>query len=183
MFKALDTQLERQVAIKLLGRQIADDPMLIARFKREAKSAASLNHPNIVQVYFIGEENGQHYFAMELVLGESLSAILKREKKLSPQRAAHLLWQAASGLAAAHDHKIIHRDIKPGNLMLAESGLVKIADFGIAYVPDINQKLTATASSWERPVMFPRRYAPVRAWITGRIFSRSASSTTKCSPA
>jgi len=144
VYKARDLSLDRHVALKVLGQQVAGEADLIERFKREAKSAASLNHPNITQIYFFGEEAGQFYFVMEFVDGESLSARIRREKKLEPEIAARILHQAASGLAIAHEAGIIHRDIKPGNIMIDRRGVVKIADFGIAHVHDADKKLTAT---------------------------------------
>ena len=144
VLKAHEAALDRHVAIKVLTEQLSNDENLCARFVREAQSAASLNHPNIIQIYFIGEEDGQRYFVMEYVEGESLSQLIHREKRLAPVRAAQILVQAASGLAAAHDKEIIHRDIKPANIMLDARGIVKLADFGIAFRPDPEQKLTAT---------------------------------------
>ena len=144
VYKAHEQSLNRFVALKVLADKVSNDPNLVARFKREAQSAARLNHPNITQVYFFGEDDGQHFFVMEYVEGESLSQMIRREKHLSPQKAAQILQQAASGLAVAHDQGVIHRDIKPGNLMIDKRGIVKIADFGIAHVHDPDQKLTAT---------------------------------------
>ena len=144
VLKAHDPELNREVAIKVLSQQILHDETLIQRFKREARSAARLNHPNIVQIYQIGQHQGQHYFVMEFVEGESLSQLLRREKRLTPRQAAEILFQTASALAAAHDHDIIHRDIKPGNIMLNHKGIAKVADFGIAYMPDTEKRLTST---------------------------------------
>ena len=151
VLKAHDPILDRNVAIKVLNQSIITDPTLVARFKREARSAASLNHPNIVQIHALGEEEGQSYFVMELVEGESLSQLIRREGKLAPPEAARILHQIAAGLAAAHDKEIIHRDIKPANIMLTPQGLAKIADFGIAFVSDPNQKLTATGQFMGTP--------------------------------
>jgi len=144
VYKAHEQSLNRFVALKVLSDRVAGNTELLARFKREAVSAAGLNHPNIVQVYFFGEDEGQHFFVMEYVEGESLSERIRREQKMDPKQAARILIQAASGLAAAHDRKIIHRDIKPANLMINNMGIVKIADFGIAHIQDPDEKLTAT---------------------------------------
>lgn len=144
VYKARDTALERFVAIKVLADKVAGDAELIARFQREARSAASLNHPNVIQIYNIGEYEGQPYFVMEFVEGESLSQLIRKHGRLEPQLAARILVQAASGLAAAHEKEIIHRDIKPGNLMIDRRGNVKIADFGIAYMAEMGKKLTGT---------------------------------------
>ncbi len=151
VYKAHEPSLNRYVAIKVLADHIAHDEQLAARFIREARSAAALSHPNITQIYFIGQEEGLHYFVMEYVRGESLSDIIRREGRLPPAKAAAIAHQTASGLAAAHDIDIIHRDIKPGNIMIAKEGLIKIADFGIAYMPDTGQKLTATGQFMGTP--------------------------------
>jgi len=144
VYLARDTTLDRDVAIKVLSQPIADDDVMVQRFLREARSAAALTHPNIVQVYFIGKEGDKHYFVMEYVKGQTLTEVIKNEKRLPPDQAAQIILQAASGLAAAHDAGIFHRDIKPSNLILDENGLVKIADFGIAFKQETGQKLTAT---------------------------------------
>ncbi len=144
VYKARDTALERFVAIKVLADKVAGDAELIARFQREARSAASLNHPNVIQIYNIGEYQAQPYFVMEFVEGESLSQLIRKQGRLETQLAARILVQAASGLAAAHEKEIIHRDIKPGNLMIDRRGNVKIADFGIAYMAEMGKKLTGT---------------------------------------
>ncbi len=144
VYKAHEQSLNRFVAIKMLGDQVVNDPNLRARFLREARSAAALNHPNIIQIYFVGEDQGRPFFAMEYVAGVSLAQVIRAERQLNPKRAAGILLQAASGLARAHDQGIIHRDIKPGNIMIDNHGLVKLADFGIAHVVEAGDKLTAT---------------------------------------
>ena len=117
---------------KVLGKHLSEDESFVERFKREAQSAAALNHPNIVQIYAIDEFEGQHYFAMEYVQGTSIQQMIKSQGPLDPVAAGRLILQAASGLGAAHERGIVHRDIKPANLMVDERGLVKIADFGLA---------------------------------------------------
>jgi serine/threonine protein kinase len=145
VYKGFEPALNRFVAIKELSPSLAHDPDLVERFLREARSMASLNDPHIIQIYFIGQENGQPFFVMEFVEGESLSGLLKREGQLQPEVALKILHQTAQGLASAHDRGVIHRDIKPGNLMLGTRGQVKIADFGIALATtDISKKLTST---------------------------------------
>lgn len=147
VYKAFEPALNRHVAIKELSPALAHDPQLVERFLREARSMAALSDPHIIQIFFIGtdETSQQPFFAMEYVDGESLSTVLKRESKLEVENALKILYQAAQGLAAAHDRGVIHRDIKPGNLMLTERGQVKIADFGIALATtDISKKLTST---------------------------------------
>jgi len=154
VYQAWDHDLQRMVAIKTLNEQFARDKKIVERFVREARGAASLNHPNIVQVYFIGEQDGQTYFVMEHVVGETLAGRIKRKKVIGSQDAARLLRDVASGLAAAHDKGIIHRDIKPANIMINKEGVVKIADFGIARIPDYDLKLTDTGQFLGTPGYF-----------------------------
>jgi serine/threonine-protein kinase len=145
VYKGHETSLNRYVAIKVLADALAHDESVKERFLREARSMASLNDPHIIQIYFIGEDDGQTYFVMEFVDGESLGSVLKRERKLTPEQSAKIIHQTAQGLATAHDKGVIHRDIKPGNLMLTSRGMVKIADFGIALsTQDFSKKLTST---------------------------------------
>jgi predicted Ser/Thr protein kinase len=147
VYKGYEPALGRHVAIKELSPSLAHDPNLVERFLREARSMAALSDPHIIQVYFIGtdEHTQQPFFAMEYIDGESLSGTLKRERKLSVENALKIMHQTAQGLATAHDKGVIHRDIKPGNLMLTQRGQVKIADFGIALATqDISKKLTST---------------------------------------
>jgi serine/threonine-protein kinase len=145
VFKGYEASLHRHVAIKMLSESLADDAMVVERFFREARSMAQLNDPHIVQIYLVGEDQGQPFFAMEFVEGESLSQRLKREHRLEPFEAARILLQVAQGLAAAHDRGVIHRDIKPANLLITQRGVVKVADFGIALATqDFNKKLTGT---------------------------------------
>ncbi len=145
VYKGYEAALNRYVAIKVLSPALAHDEAIKERFLREARSMAALNDPHIIQIYFIGEHEGQPFFAMEFVEGESLSTYLKREGRLSPEQAARVLYQTALGLATAHDKGVIHRDIKPGNLMLTQRGQIKIADFGIALSQhDFSKKLTST---------------------------------------
>jgi serine/threonine-protein kinase len=144
VYKAHEESLNRFVAIKVLGEHLTEDPAHVERFLREARSAASLNHPNIVQIYAVSEEEGRHFFVMEYVSGLSLQQILRSSGPLDPIQVARIALQTASGLAAAHDQGIIHRDIKPANLLIDDRGLVKIADFGLALVAGGVSRLTAT---------------------------------------
>jgi eukaryotic-like serine/threonine-protein kinase len=145
VYKAFETSLNRFVAVKMLAEALVDDASVKERFLREARSMAALNDPHIIQIYFIGDDAGQTYFVMEFVDGESLSSLLKREGKLKPEQAAKIIFQTAMGLSTAHDKGVIHRDIKPGNLMITSRGSVKIADFGIALTTqDFSKKLTST---------------------------------------
>jgi eukaryotic-like serine/threonine-protein kinase len=144
VYKARDESLNRFVAIKVLTEKLTEDPTYLQRFVREAQAAAALSHPNVVQIYFIGEDNDQPYFVMEYVAGRSLDQIIRTEGRVDNPRASQLVLQAAHGLAAAHDLGIVHRDIKPANLMLEDRGLLKIADFGLALPADAETRLTAT---------------------------------------
>ena len=145
VYKGYEASLNRYVAIKVLADSLAHDASVKERFLREARSMASLNDPHIIQIYFIGDDEGQTFFVMEFVDGESLGSVLKRESKLKPEQAAKVIYQTALGLSTAHDRGVIHRDIKPGNLMLTARGSVKIADFGIALTTqDFSKKLTST---------------------------------------
>src|SRR5438128_9129164 len=118
VYLALDEALQRQVALKTLLPALAADPEFVARFKREAQSAAALNHPNITQIYAIGQEGAIPFFAMELIHGRSLEALLRDRGPLDPLEAAGYIVQAAHGLRHAAQRRLIHRDVKPSNLML-----------------------------------------------------------------
>src|SRR4051812_32021574 len=131
-----DVRLGRDVAVKLLRADLARDPSFQSRFRREAQSAASLNHPSIVAVYDTGEERVgttvTPYIVMEYVAGRTLRDVLATEGRLLPQRAMEITAQVCAALEQAHRAGIVHRDIKPGNVMLTPSGDVKVMDFGIA---------------------------------------------------
>jgi eukaryotic-like serine/threonine-protein kinase len=144
VYKAHDQALNRFVAIKVLTENLTEDQTFLQRFVREAQAAAGLSHPNIVQIYSIGEDEGRPYFVMEYVTGRSVDQLLRTEGLIDNPRASQLILQAAHGLAAAHDLGIIHRDIKPANLMLDDRGMLKIADFGLALPVDAETRLTAT---------------------------------------
>ncbi|TFV58106.1 UNVERIFIED_ORG: serine/threonine protein kinase, partial [Bacillus sp. AZ43] len=138
VWRARDTLLDRAVAVKLLREQFAEDPVFRARFRAEAQHAALLAHPNIAAVFDYGEtpagprSPAVAYLVMELVEGESLADILRREGRLPPDLTLSVLRQTASGLAAAHAAGVVHRDIKPANLLVAADGTVKLTDFGIS---------------------------------------------------
>lgn len=145
VYKGYEAALNRYVAIKVLADSLAHDAAIKERFLREARSMAALNDPHIIQIYFIGEDEGQTYFVMEFVEGESLGSMLKRDHRLTVEQSAKVIQQTALGLATAHDRGVVHRDIKPGNLMISSRGSVKIADFGIALSnQDLSKKLTTT---------------------------------------
>ncbi|TML56129.1 MAG: serine/threonine protein kinase [Actinobacteria bacterium] len=132
VFLARDTELDRPVAVKLLAENLTGDPSFRKRFVREARLAARLSHPNVVSVYDAGEDGGRPYIVMEHVDGESLADALASRGRLASDEARALALQAANGLAHAHGAGLVHRDIKPQNLLLGSDGTLKIVDFGIA---------------------------------------------------
>jgi len=131
---ALDRRLERNVAVKLLAEHLADDPAFVSRFRREALAAARLVHPNVVQVFDFGfdEAAGQHFIVMEHVPGRSCAELLRERGHLDVDEAVDIVAQACRGLDYAHRNGVVHRDVKPGNLLVTDEGGVKLADFGIA---------------------------------------------------
>jgi serine/threonine-protein kinase len=132
VYLARDDELERPVAIKVLAGHLANDPVFRDRFIREARLAAGLSHPNVVQIYDAGEDDGHPYIVMEYVDGRSLADEIDLEERLDPARVVDVGVQVCAGLEHAHATGLVHRDIKPGNLLLNGGGTVKIADFGIA---------------------------------------------------
>jgi serine/threonine-protein kinase len=132
--RALDLRLERQVAVKLLAEHLAEDPTFVSRFQREAQAAARLVHPNIVQVFDSGqdERTGQYFIVMEYIEGQSCAEILRDDGWVEVDDAIAIVEQACEGLHYAHRNGVVHRDVKPGNLLRAREGEVKLADFGIA---------------------------------------------------
>ena len=147
VYKGYESSLGRYVAIKVLSASMAHDKVFVERFLREARAMATLNDAHIIQIYFIGQDEEQTFFVMEYIDGESLSTCLKREIRLVPGDALKILLHASQGLAAAHAQGVIHRDIKPGNIMITSRGQVKVADFGIALANhDASAKLTNTGA-------------------------------------
>jgi serine/threonine-protein kinase len=144
VYLALDEALDREVALKTLLPALAADTEFVARFTREARAAASLNHPNITQIYATGQEGAIPYFAMELIRGRSLESLVRQQGALEARFALSLIRQSAIGLRHAADRGLIHRDVKPSNLMLAGDGVVKITDFGLAKAAGADTGLTAT---------------------------------------
>ena len=145
VYLAHDTILDREVAVKILRGDLADDEKFVRRFQREAISASSLSHPNIVEMYDVGEDDGQYYIVMEYVEGKTLKSLVKRRGKLTLTEVVDIMLQLTSAVACAHDSYIIHRDIKPQNVLIKDDGTVKITDFGIAMALNSNE-LTQTNS-------------------------------------
>ena len=140
VYRAFDPSLQRTVAIKVM---LGQNPEFLARFEREARAVAKLSHPNVVQVYDFGrDEQNNPYFVMELLPGRSLDSLLKEKGPLPALKVVDVLRQAAEGLQAAHAVGIVHRDIKPHNLMLDDQGNVKLVDFGIARDMASTEELT-----------------------------------------
>src|SRR5688572_25802938 len=134
VYRAHDQRLGREVAIKILQEKLAGNESYLRRFQQEAKSASALNHPNIVTIYEIGEFDGAPFIAMELVAGTTVRDLLRRDG-LPLRKLLNIATQVAEGLAAAHDRGIVHRDVKPENVMVTNAGLVKVLDFGLARAP------------------------------------------------
>ena len=145
VYLAYDTILDRNVAVKVLRGDLANDEKFVRRFQREAISASSLNHPNIVEMYDVGEDDGKYFIVMEYLEGQTLKSLIKKRGHLSLAEVIDIMLQLTSGIACAHDSYIIHRDIKPQNVLILEDGTVKITDFGIAMALNSNE-LTQTNS-------------------------------------
>lgn len=145
VYLAYDTILDREVAVKILRGDLAGDEKFVKRFQREAKAASSLNHPNIVEMYDVGEDNGNYFLVMEYVDGRTLKSLIKKRGALSLTETVDIMLQLTSGIAHAHDSYLIHRDIKPQNVLMLEDGRAKITDFGIAIALN-SAELTQTNS-------------------------------------
>jgi serine/threonine protein kinase len=145
VYLGTDHVLGRPIAVKVLGSQFSKDNSFVARFRREAQSAAALNHPNVVSVFDTGSDDGTHFIVMEYVQGKTLSQVIRQAGPLMPERAVEIVIAVAEALAFAHRNGIIHRDVKPGNIMLTPSGDVKVMDFGIARAT-ASESLTQTAT-------------------------------------
>ena len=147
VYKAKDHVLNRLVAIKVLKQEYSTDATFVKKFRVEAQSAAGLSHPNIVNVYDVGEDDGVYFIVMELVQGITLKNYIDMKGKLDIREALNISVQIASGLSAAHENRIIHRDIKPQNIIMSRDGKVKVTDFGIAKVADSTTVTTTAAGT------------------------------------
>ena len=154
VYLAHDTILDRDVAIKVLRGDLENNDKFIRRFQREAKSASDLTHPNIVEIYDVGEEDGQHYIVMEYIDGKTLKQLVQKRGALTVDEVLDIMGQLTDGLSQAHDAYIIHRDIKPQNIMILDNGKIKITDFGIA------MSLNATQLTQTNSVMGSVHYLP-----------------------
>jgi serine/threonine-protein kinase len=146
VFRARDQQLGRRIAIKILHERYGDDPEYVERFRREARAVARLSHPNIVTVIDRGDDEGRQYIVFEHVEGENLKDLVLRTGRLPLRRALELALAVADGLAFAHEHGLVHRDVKPQNVLLSREGEVKVTDFGIARSLDVEHGVTQTGT-------------------------------------
>jgi serine/threonine-protein kinase len=146
VFCAYDAELERRVAIKILDERLAGDAEYVGRFRHEARSVAQLTHPNIVHVIDRGEDAGREYIVFELVDGENLKELVVRSGPLPVRRAVELAVAVADGLSFAHEHGLVHRDVKPQNILLSKEGAIKVTDFGIARSLGVERGLTETGT-------------------------------------
>jgi len=152
VYLAEQAGLEREVAVKILPERMMEDPSTIDRFEREAKLAAKLTHSNIGHVYMIGSEDDVHYVAMELISGGDVAGMMRERKRIPVDEAAEILRQALLGVACAHGSGIVHRDIKPQNLMMSADGTVKVTDFGLARAVEAHSSLTASGTVLGTPL-------------------------------
>jgi eukaryotic-like serine/threonine-protein kinase len=136
VYLAEDSSLGRKVALKVMAERYAEDGEFVERFRREAQAAARLNHPNIIAVYDRGEADGRPYIAMEYLQGRTLKQVIQKEGPLPPERAIAVAMQVLAGLRYAHEHGVVHRDVKPHNVLVGDDGRIKVTDFGIAHAGD-----------------------------------------------
>src|SRR5947208_7733414 len=146
VYKARDSLLERHVALKILHEQYSADEDFVERFKREARSVAQLQHPNIVTVIDRGQENGRQFIVFEYIDGENLKELVVRKGRLDVREALEVSLEVAHGLAFAHEHGLVHRDVKPQNVLLNGDGRAKVTDFGIARSLDVEKSVTQTGT-------------------------------------
>ena len=146
VYRAHDQLLDRPVALKVLFPELSVDRSFVERFRREAQAAANLSHPHIVPVFDWGEDGGTYFIVMEFVDGRALSSILRTAGPLHPDRAAEIAADVAGALSYAHRHGVIHRDVKPGNVLITEEGTIKVTDFGIARAVNTEESLTQTGA-------------------------------------
>ena len=176
VYQGWDVRLNRAVAVKTLKPDLAKEPGFCERFLREARAVAALSHPNVTQIYDIGEVEGRPFFAMEYLEGRPLDALLKEEGRLPPAQAAELIRQAALGLKAAAARGVIHRDIKPSNLVLTREGVVKVTDFGLAKMVVADSGLTLTGEVLGSPnYLAPEQASGAPADLRSDIYSLGAT--------
>jgi serine/threonine protein kinase len=153
VYRGVDTLLQRQVAVKVLREAFAGDPAFLARFQREARAAARLDHPNVVTVYDVGQDGDRHYIVMEYVDGQDLKTLIRQKGRLDVHEALHLAIQVCAGVGHAHQAGIIHCDIKPQNVLVTRDGRAKVTDFGIARALS-GSGITESETVWGSPLYF-----------------------------
>ena len=164
VYKAKDHKLNRFVAVKVLKPEFREDTTFIRKFKSEAQAAAVLTHPNIVNVFDVGDDNGVYYIVMELIEGITLKEYISKKGKLSVKEATSIAIQVSMGLEAAHSHGIVHRDVKPQNIIISMDGKVKVTDFGIITV----HRNRSEADTVMRRVIFIHWVSQCMKWLQGR---------------
>jgi serine/threonine-protein kinase len=168
VFKARQTSMDRIIALKILPPRLAHDGQFVERFMREARAAGRLSHPNIVSGIDVGEADGYYYFAMEYVEGETLFELVKREGGLEPKRAVAIAVQVAAALAHAHAHGMVHRDVKPQNVIIAAGETAKLCDLGLARSTEEDQSITATGTALGTPHYIAPEQIEGRTDVDGR---------------
>jgi len=162
VYKAQHQSLGRVCALKVLPQGFARDPSFVERFRREGRAAAAINHPSVIQVFDVGQDKGYSFIVMEYVEGRTLSDQLRLDGPLPPDTALSLMKQTAAALVAAHSLGIVHRDIKPGNILITTSGTIKVADFGLAKRSGVDVDVTAPGSRLGTPLYMPPEVAEGR---------------------
>ena len=181
VYKAKCHKLNRYVAIKVMKSEFSEDKTFVSKFRAEAQSVAGFTHPNVVNVYDVGDENGVYYIVMELVEGITLKKYIEKRGKIPFKEAVSIAIQVANGLDAAHKHNIVHRDIKPQNIIISKEGKVKVTDFGIAKVASsstINSSSTMGSVHYISPEHASASLCQITASHCPSIFSPAAFSST-----
>ena len=179
VYRAHDLALERDVALKLLAPELAEDVSFRERFLRESRLAASLEHPNVVPIHDAGEVDGQLYIAMRFVEGRDLKALLTAEGPLEPARAVRIVAQVAGALDAAHARGLVHRDVKPSNVLLDDDEHAYLADFGLSRrLGEAGVERSARPSRWARSTTSPPSRSAARRSTAGPTCTRSAACST-----